>query len=99
LPRSGVSAGRASSGAGLDEARAALLAQGCRFATSWVALSLLSARAVDGGAEPETYGPNLQRDFAYALEEGWCTLDEFGRLMITELGRAEWKLELLESYG
>ena len=86
----------------LVEARAAMRALGetrCLFSTSWCALSLLSARAVDGGADPELYGPDVQRDFAYALDEGWGTLEESGRLMVTKRGRAEWELELLESYG
>jgi hypothetical protein len=81
------------------EARARLLALGTRFATPWFALSTLSRGAEHGGVEPELYGADFQRDLAHALDQGWAKLEADGRLMITELGRAEWELELFDSYS
>ena len=85
----------------LVEARAAMDALGpsrSRFSTPWCALSLLSHGAEHGGLEPDIYAPDQRPDLAYALEQGWATLEADGRLMITKLGQAEWELELFDSY-
>jgi hypothetical protein len=47
----------------------------------------------------ELYGPDVRRDFYYALVKGWAKLTGTGRVLVTAAGRKEWEAELLEAYG
>jgi hypothetical protein len=61
------------------------------------ALSLLKHHSEQAGLSPATYGEEIGYALRYAVFAGWAVRTETGHLRITEAGRREHELEILDN--